>query len=131
MLAVTPLPGPFGAEISDLNLNRAIDDSSFEEIIDTLHRYAVVCIRDQHHLTPKNHIAFSERLGDLEIHVQSSFNLDGYPEIYCITNCVDENGRPLGLAEAGRVGEACRSGGLAVNAFSEAGLRPQRHYEPK
>jgi taurine dioxygenase len=103
MLAVTPLPGPFGAEISDLNLNRAIDDSSFEEIIDTLHRYAVVCIRDQHHLTPKNHIAFSERLGDLEIHVQSSFNLDGYPEIYCITNCVDENGRPLGLAEAGRV----------------------------
>jgi taurine dioxygenase len=103
MLAIERLDAPFGAEITGIDLNEAIDAETFEKITGALHRHAVICIRDQNDLTPANHIAFSRRFGELEVHLQSSFNLKGHPEIYCITNCVDENGKPLGLAEAGRV----------------------------
>ena len=103
MLTIERLSGPFGAEITGLDLNTEPDTATFDEIVEALHRHAVICIRGQQSLTPEKHIAFSRRFGELEVHVQSSFNLDGYPEIYCITNCVDEKGDALGLAEAGRV----------------------------
>lgn len=103
MLAIDRLPGPFGAEITGLDLNEEIDSATFDEIVAALHEYAILCIRGQTTLRPENHVAFGARFGELEIHVQSSFQLDGFPEIYCISNCVDENGNPKGLAEAGRV----------------------------
>ena len=103
MLTIERLSGPFGSEITGLDLNTEPDSATFDKIVEALHRHAVICIRGQQSLTPEKHIAFSKRFGELEVHVQSSFNLDGYPEIYCITNCVDEKGDALGLAEAGRV----------------------------
>lgn len=102
MLAIRPMDAPFGAEITGLDLTDAPDDLVFSEIVDALHAHGVLCVRDQQ-ITPEAHIAFSRRFGDLEVHVQSSFNLPGYPEIYRISNCVDENGKAEGLAEAGRV----------------------------
>ncbi|MPY74437.1 MAG: TauD/TfdA family dioxygenase [Alphaproteobacteria bacterium] len=102
MMTLRPLPGPFGAEITGLDLAVAPDEAIFGRIVDALHEYAVVCIRDQR-FAPPQHIDFSRRFGELEVHVQSSFNLQGFPEIYCISNCLDAGGKPLGLAEAGRV----------------------------
>lgn len=102
MLTLRPLAGSFGAEIIGLDLAVPPDDAGFERIVDALHEYAVVCIRDQR-FSPQEHIDFSRRFGELEVHVQSSFHLQGYPEIYCISNCLDTGGKPLGLAEAGRV----------------------------
>ena len=102
MHAILPMDAPFGAEVTGLDLNDAPDDVIFGEIVDALHAHGVLCVRSQH-ITPEAHIAFSRRFGDLEVHVQSSFNLPGYPEIYRISNCVDENGNAEGLAEAGRV----------------------------
>ena len=102
MFTLRELPGPFGAEITGIDLALPPDESVFRQIVDALHEYAVVCIREQH-FAPEQHIAFSSRFGELEVHVQSSFHLPGYPEIYCISNCIDADGKPLGLAEAGRV----------------------------
>ena len=102
MFTLRPLPGPFGAEITDIDLATAPDDEDFGKIVEALHDYAVVCIRKQT-FAPPQHIDFSRRFGELEVHVQSSFNLKGYPEIYCISNCLDDDGKPIGLAEAGRV----------------------------
>lgn len=102
MFTVRPLPGPFGAEITGIDLAVPPDEETFKKIVDALHDYAVVCIRNQT-FAPEHHVAFSRRFGELEVHVQSSFNLKGHPEIYCITNCLDADGKPLGLAEAGRV----------------------------
>ena len=102
MFDLRPLPGPFGVEITGVNLANSPDDDEFKEIVDALHEHAVVCIRDQN-FAPSQHIEFSRRFGELEVHIQSSFNLKGYPEIYCISNCLDDEGKPIGLAEAGRV----------------------------
>lgn len=103
MPTITRLPGPLGAEITDLDLSYPVDAETFAVIEHALHEHGVLCIRDQTNLSPEQHIAFSRLLGELEVHVQASFLLSGHPEIYCISNCVDENGKPLGLAEAGRV----------------------------
>lgn len=102
MFTLRPLSAPFGAEITDLDLSKPLPDDVFGLIADALHEYGVLCLRDQA-ITPSQHIAFSRGFGELEVHVQSSFNLEGYPEIYCISNCLDDDGKPIGLAEAGRV----------------------------
>lgn len=102
MFTLCPLPGPFGAEITDLDLSKSLPDDVFGRIVEALHEHGVLCLRDQA-ITPSQHIAFSRGFGELEVHVQSSFNLAGYPEIYCISNCLDDDGKPIGLAEAGRV----------------------------
>jgi taurine dioxygenase len=93
---------PLGAEVYGLDLSEPVAQETFGAIVDALHEHGVLCIRDQD-ITPDQHIAFSRHFGELEIHVQSSFHLPGHPEIYCISNCVDADGKPLGLAEAGRV----------------------------
>jgi len=103
MLAINRLPGPFGAEITGLDLRQPVNPETFAEIEATLHEHAVVCIRDQQAMTLAQHVAFSAHFGDLEVHVQSSFNLDGHPEIYCVSNCLNDEGKAKGLAEAGRV----------------------------
>lgn len=96
------LPGPFGAEFIDIDLAHPLSDADFDRIVKALHEQALVCLRNQNFM-PQQHVDFSRRFGELEVHVQSSFHLKGYPEIYCISNCLDEDGKPLGLAEAGRV----------------------------
>ena len=86
-----------------LDLSRTLSDEEFAAIESVLHDRALLVVRDQQNTTPEQHIAFSRRFGDLEVHVQGRFLLPGYPEIYRISNCVDAAGKPLGLAEAGRV----------------------------
>ncbi len=103
LLSIGSLPGPFGAEITGLDLRQPVEPEVFASIEAALHEHAVICIRDQQAMTPAHHVAFSAHFGELEVHVQSSFNLEGHPEIYCISNCLTEEGKAKGLAEAGRV----------------------------
>ena len=103
MIDITPLDEPLGAEITGLDLSRPLSDEEFVNLESALHDRALLIVRDQQQTAPEQHIAFSRRFGDLEVHVQGSFLLPGFPEIYRISNCIDEDGKPLGLAEAGRV----------------------------
>lgn len=91
---------PLGAEVSGVNLARPLDGPTFRAIEDLFHERGVIVIRDQH-LTEEQHIAFSRRLGDLEIHVATDYLKPGYPEILVVSNVV-ENGRNIGLADAGQ-----------------------------
>jgi len=96
------LGSALGAEVVGLDLSKDIDDATINKLIGYFHQNAVLVIRDQN-LTPEQHIAFSKRIGPLQIHVQKTYHLPGYPEIYSISNCLDENGKPIGLADAGKV----------------------------
>ena len=60
----------------------------------------VLILRDQR-ITPEQHIDFSRRFGPLAIHVLRQFLLQGHPEILLVSNVV-ENGKPIGLGDAGR-----------------------------
>ncbi len=89
-----------GAEIAGLDLARPLDDDTFAAVRQAfLDSEGVLILRDQR-ITPEQ-IAFSRRFGPLEIHVLRQFLLDGHPEILLVSNVI-ENGKPVGLGDAGR-----------------------------
>ncbi len=98
-IEVRPLAAALGAEVIGADLARYDDDSQFARIHEALLRYGVLAVRDQH-ITPTQHISFSRRFGDLEIHVLEQYLLPGHPEILLISN-KEVDGRPIGLRDAG------------------------------
>jgi taurine dioxygenase len=97
---IRPLPAVLGAEITGIDLGQPLSDIGFEAIRSALADRQVLVFRDQH-VTPEQHIEFSRRFGPLEIHVQHHFHLSGHPEILIVSNVI-EDGKPIGLADAGR-----------------------------
>ena len=88
-----------GAEIV-FDLSRAIDERTFAELEGIFHDNIVVFFRDQH-LTNEQHIAFSRRLGELEIHIVKKYLLPADPEILLVSNIKNDAGEHIGLADAG------------------------------
>ena len=74
--------------------------SSFREIERLFHDNIIVFFRDQL-LTNEQHIAFSRRFGELEIHIVKKYLLPDHPEILLVSNIKDANGEHIGLADAG------------------------------
>jgi taurine dioxygenase len=91
---------PLGAEISGLDLAQPVDDAAFRRIEDLFHDRGVIVFRDQH-LTDQQHIDFSRRLGELEIHPAKMYLKPGHPEILVVSNVI-EDGHPIGLQDAGQ-----------------------------
>lgn len=102
MFQIRPFDAPLGAEVIDIDLGKPLAAADYERVINAFHDHSLLVFRDQD-ITPEQHIAFSKRLGELQVHIQSTYHLPGYPEIYSISNVVDENGKPIGLADAGKV----------------------------
>jgi taurine dioxygenase len=88
-----------GAEIV-FNLSHPIDDRAFTEIERLFHDNIIVFFRDQR-LTSEQHIDFSRRFGELEIHIVKKYLLPDHPEILLISNVRNEAGEHIGLADAG------------------------------
>lgn len=94
------LPGGIGAEIVGIDLGRALSTSDFEHVHRAHLDHHLVVFRDQR-ITPQQHIDFSRRFGRLMVHVLHQFHLPGHPEILVVSNVV-ENGKPIGLGDAGK-----------------------------
>jgi len=88
-----------GAEIV-FDLAQPIDDRTFAELERLFHDNIIVFFRDQR-LTDQQHIAFSRRLGELEIHIVKKYLLPDHPEILLISNVRNDAGEHIGLADAG------------------------------
>jgi taurine dioxygenase len=88
-----------GAEIV-FDLSQQIDDATFAELERLFHDNIVVFFREQR-LSEEQHIAFSRRFGELEIHIVKKYLLPGCPEILLISNIRNENAEHIGLADAG------------------------------
>lgn len=96
---IRPLPEALGAEVVGLDLDAPLDEQGFVELRTAFEAHHVLVIRDQS-ITPESQVAFSRRFGSLDIHVQHRFHLAGHPEILIVSNVI-EDGRPIGLADAG------------------------------
>jgi taurine dioxygenase len=88
-----------GAEIV-FDLAQPIDDRTFAELERLFHDNIIVFFRDQR-LTDQQHIAFSRRFGELEIHIVKKYLLPDHPEILLISNVRNDAGEHIGLADAG------------------------------
>ena len=100
VISIKPLSDVLGAEVSGVDLSKSVDEGTFSEILDAFHQYQLLRFPNQT-LSPEQHIAFSRRFGDLEIHVCEQYLLPGYPEILLLTNELKKDGTRVSIADGG------------------------------
>jgi taurine dioxygenase len=100
-IKIVPSGRALGAEIEGVDL-RTLDDREFAAIHAAWLDHLVLLIRGQR-LEDDHLISFSRRLGELDwapIQETGRRFVEGYPEIYVVSNVV-ENGEPIGSLGAG------------------------------
>lgn len=81
-IAVKPVAGACGAEVSGVDLSQPLENETFAEIHQAFLDHQVIFFRDQD-LAEDEHKAFGRRFGDLNIHPRYE-PLEGHPEIFPI-----------------------------------------------
>ena len=89
-----------GATIEGLDLAKLLSPEDFDAVLRALGGFGVVRFPRQK-LTGRELADFSARFGKLEINVANAFQEPGIPEVMILSNIV-ENGKPIGLADAGQ-----------------------------
>jgi taurine dioxygenase len=100
-MTINPAGRALGAEIQRVDL-KTIGDAQFRAIRGAWLDHLVLLFRAQQ-LTDEDFIAFSRRFGDLDwapIQETGRRFVEGYPEIYVVSNVI-ENGVPIGSLGAG------------------------------
>lgn len=121
LIQINFVEAPLGHEIQGVNLAGEIDDELFAEIETAYNTYGVICFRRQT-LTPEQHITFSKRFGPLDKYIIDKYLHPQYPEIFVVSNVI-KNGKPLGMADAGRYwhsdmwSKPCPPRGAIMNAI--------------
>src|SRR5262245_53370902 len=100
MYTAKPSGEILGCRIEGLDLSQPIGEKELGFTLRYLADYGVVCFPKQS-LDPGAQVAFSRMFGDLEVHVSGAFQEPGHPEMMILSNIV-EDGRPVGLADAGQ-----------------------------
>jgi taurine dioxygenase len=102
VLTIRPLTDHIGAEIENLDLV-SISDNEFDNLEQALDRHLALLLRDQD-LTHSDLLSFSRRFGVLDrppIMERGRTAVDGYPEIYVISNIKGDDNQPIGSLGAG------------------------------
>jgi len=87
-----------GADVTGIDVT-VLDDGAFAVLQDALLTHQMLAIGEQQ-LTPEQFIAFTRRFGPIDLHVLDQYWMPDHPEIYVISNIV-ENGRPIGNPREG------------------------------
>src|SRR5262245_22170417 len=101
-LTLTPLSPAVGAEVAGVDL-RSISGAEFAQIEQAWHRDSVLLFRGQQ-LGDDDLLAFSRRLGELDPppnQERGRISPPGYPDIYVVSNVLDEKGLPIGALGSG------------------------------
>ncbi len=114
-MKIAPFPNGFGADVLEIDPHLQLDDHEVAGIQAAWYCHSILRFRGLD-LTPAQHVAFSRRLGPLHVMTPLKFNLEGFPEIFVVSNASKEDpGRPVskGAEEAGlrRAGEGFHTDG--------------------
>lgn len=96
----TPLSPAIGMEVHGVDMSRPAPPDTIARLNEVLSHNSILLFRDQD-LAPERHIAFSRYFGELEPHVADQYNMPGHPEIFIVSNVV-ENGREIGARGGAR-----------------------------
>jgi taurine dioxygenase len=100
MLEVIPSGKILGATVAGVDLSQQLSDADFAAVRAALGAHGVLRFPKQQ-LTARQLVDFSARFGKLEINVANAFQEPGLPEVMILSNIV-ENGKPIGLSDAGQ-----------------------------
>ena len=93
-----------GADIVGVDLSKPVDDETFEVIKKAWTKYSVIRFREQKNMSDGDQIAFSRLFGALDeapVMEGGQTVVEGYPEIYVVSNVLNAEGRPIGSLGAG------------------------------
>jgi taurine dioxygenase len=93
-ITITPVQGRFVAEVGGVDLSKTLSDDSFEKVHDAFLRHSILVFRGQQ-LDNEQHIAFSRRFGELEIHTAKHWLLPDFPEILVLSNRGEKGTKPI------------------------------------
>jgi taurine dioxygenase len=99
-LIVTPGSGILGATVEGLDLSTPLTEPDFDAVLRALGQHAVIRFPRQQ-LSARQLVDFSARFGELEINVANAYQEPGLAQVMILSNIV-ENGKPIGLADAGQ-----------------------------
>ena len=99
-MEIIPTGKILGATVNGLDLSQPLTDAAFEQVLRALGGYGVLRFPHQK-LTPAAQKAFASLFGSLEVNVSGMYQDAEHPEIMFLSNIV-ENGKPVGLADAGQ-----------------------------
>lgn len=97
---ITPTGEILGAVIDGLDLSRPLSQPEVDDVLRALGQHGVLRFPRQE-LSAAQLAEFSARFGELEINVANAYQEPGLPQVMILSNIVD-NGRPIGLADAGQ-----------------------------
>ena len=101
-LTVRPLTQNVGAEILGVDLSR-LSDADFTQIERAWNSRGGLLFRDQR-ITDDDLLAFSRRFGELDPPPNQEHGRqspEGYPEVYVVSNVLDDKGAPIGALGSG------------------------------
>ena len=101
-ITITPLTPAVGAEIGNVDLT-VLSAAESAQIETAWHRHSVLLFRGQK-LSDDNLLAFSRRFGELDPppnQERGRQSPPGYPDIYVVSNVLDDKGQPIGALGAG------------------------------
>lgn len=99
-ITVVPSGEVIGAEVRGVDLSRPLSRDQFAKVEAALHEHSVIALRRQN-IDIKQQKAFSILWGDaLDVHPVRTFSMPGHPEILVLSNIIDDQGNPVGAAEA-------------------------------
>lgn len=91
------LPGPFGIEITDLDLSADRARETLRAVVELFHRHQFIVLRGQK-LTLPQFDSFTQGFGNQRPHFLDHLRMDGHPSILMLSNVFD-NGRQIGIYE--------------------------------
>lgn len=98
---VTPSGAALGARIDNLDLSRPLTDEEFAIFEEAFHAHGVVAISGEPY-DDDSLVRFGRRLGELEINVVKSIQLERIPNVTVLSN-ITVDGKPLGSSDAGQM----------------------------
>ena len=101
-MTLRPLTSAVGVEVGNVDLT-ALSAAEFAQIEAAWHRSSVLLFRGQK-LSDEDLLAFSRRFGELDPppnQERGRQSPPGYPDIYVVSNVLDEKGEPIGALGAG------------------------------
>src|SRR6266478_1054513 len=90
-----------GADVYGVDLSQPLSPAAFATLETAFHTRAVLCLRQQR-VTAQQFIDFARRFGEVERIFLTHYAHPQHPEIMLVSN-IQENGRHIGHADAGRV----------------------------
>ena len=100
MVEIKPTGKVLGAKALGVDLSKPLSDADFRVMLGALGQYGVLCFPGQD-MQAAHLSEFGSRFGDLEVNVANLFHAPDHPEVMILSNMV-EDGRPIGLADAGQ-----------------------------